>query len=157
MNPESQDFEQLRRLFAIKRHEEPPPGYFNCFSRDVIARIKAGDQGKRSLRETWPQRLWAMLEAKPIFAGAFGVSVCAVLISGILNSEEGAISGSAVNPVISQANSPFTPATIALNQGMPSDPVLSTNSTASLDSLFDFHLTTQPQRASATENLLDGK
>lgn len=145
MNPESQDFEQLRRLFAIKRHEEPPPGYFNHFSRDVIFRIKTGERGESSVA-TWWQRFWTALEVKPVFAGAFGVSVCAVLISGILNSEEavGVPGAVAANPGSYQANNSIIPATVALNEGTAPDSVLSTNPAASLNSLFDFHLSAQP-------------
>src|ERR1051326_8949810 len=99
MNPDSENFEALRRLLALKRHEVPPPGYFDKFSREVIARIKAGDDGERK-PEGWIHRLWAALEAKPIFAGAFGAAVCTVLVSGILNSEDSGIAaGSVVNPI----------------------------------------------------------
>jgi hypothetical protein len=94
MNPENQEFEQLRRLLALKRHEQPPPGYFPDFSAEIIARIKAGDMGEpeplieRLLRDApWLGRLLSMLEAKPAFAGAFGAAVSALLISGILYSE----------------------------------------------------------------------
>ena len=94
MNPGSQNFESLRRMLALKRHEQPPPGYFDRFSNTVIARLQAGDQGrKESLLERlfeqapWLQRLWDGLEAKPVFAGAFGVAVCALLISGLVYSE----------------------------------------------------------------------
>ncbi len=144
MNPESQDFEQLRQLFAIKRHEQPPPGYFNHFSRDVIARIKAGEQGESSRAGGWIQRLWATLETKPIFAGAFGAAVCAVLISGILNSEEtGAVAGS-MNPLVPSPNNSFPASTMALNQAPPEDPLHTGTADPSLNSLFDFHLSAQP-------------
>jgi hypothetical protein len=96
MNPEIENFEQLRRLLAVKRHEQPPPGYFNTFSSQVISRIKAGELGEpdslveRLLRDApWLGRLWYALEAKPAFAGAFGAAVCALLISGILYAESG--------------------------------------------------------------------
>lgn len=145
MNPDSQEFEQLRRLFAIKRHEQPPPGYFNHFSRDVLARIKAGETGESYQASGWIQKFWALLEAKPIFAGAFGASVCAVLISGILNSEEaGALGGVSANGT--PANSPFVPVSaIAQNQSVTAGPVLNSAPVdPSLNSLFDFHLSAQP-------------
>jgi hypothetical protein len=96
MNPDPADFDALRRLLALKRHEQPPPGYFNRFSSQVIARIKAGERGEPASvlerlfgKANWWQRLWAGLESKPGFAGAFGAAVCALVISGIVYSENG--------------------------------------------------------------------
>lgn len=88
MNPDSEKFDSLRRLLALKRHEQPPPGYFNRFSREVISRIKAGETGGEiSMETSWIQRLLGMFEVKPVFAGAFGMAVCALLISGVISSE----------------------------------------------------------------------
>jgi hypothetical protein len=143
MNPDPQDFEQLRRLFAIKRHEQPPPGYFDRFSREVVSRIKAGEQGDRVHDGSWLQRIWAALETKPVFAGAFGASVCAVLISGLLSAEDSSVASGSANPVISQANNPYHPAPVlAANETvLPAEPSLMTTTTdaASLNSLFDFN------------------
>jgi len=43
MNENENNFESLRRLLAHKRHETPPPGYFNSFSGQIIACIRAGE------------------------------------------------------------------------------------------------------------------
>jgi hypothetical protein len=106
MNPEQKNFEQLRRLLALKRHEQPPPGYFNNFSAQVVARIQADQAraGENSLRERlfgeipWINRLWEALEAKPALAGAFGVLVCGLLISGMVYSEQTPVGQVAVMP-----------------------------------------------------------
>jgi hypothetical protein len=93
MSQDSEDFGPLRRLLALKGHEQPPPGYFNGFSGQVIARIQAGERvGEGALDRlfwegAWLQRLWAALEAKPILAGAFGAAVCGLLIFGVIYSE----------------------------------------------------------------------
>src|SRR5690349_16496246 len=93
MKPEPENFEQLRRLLVLKRYEQPPPGYFNSFSRQVVARIEAGERGDdafslgRWLWEgAWLQRMWAALETKPALAGAFGVMVCGLLVSAVIYS-----------------------------------------------------------------------
>lgn len=92
--PEQDSFEKLRRLLAIKRHEQPPPGYFDRFSRQVIARIQAGETAETEsffhrlfARAPRLQSLWQGFEAKPIVAGAFGIGVCSLLVVGLISSE----------------------------------------------------------------------
>src|SRR5262249_34461284 len=94
MSPIPDDFEQLRRLLALKRHEQPPPGYFYGFSRQVIVRIQAGELGNESDASFWSfsgwsflQRIWATLDARPVLAGAFGVAVCGFFVVGALMSD----------------------------------------------------------------------
>lgn len=94
MSPEQEHFEELRRLLALKRHEQPPPGYFDGFSRQVITRIQAGEaRASESLlqrwmsRAPWLQTLWNGFEAKPIVAGVFGIGVCGLLVIGLVSSE----------------------------------------------------------------------
>lgn len=94
MNPAPENFDALRRMLALKRHEQPPPGYFDRLPNLVVARLRAGDQGRRGsvlerlFDETpWLQRLVVGLLAKPVFAGAFGIAVCALLVSGVVYSE----------------------------------------------------------------------
>src|SRR5436309_369012 len=94
MSPIPDDFEQLRRLLALKRHEQPPPGYFHGFSRQVIVRIQAGELGDAEEASLWSfsggsflQRIWATLDARPVLAGAFGVAVCGFFVVGALLSD----------------------------------------------------------------------
>jgi len=94
MKADQENFDQLRRLLAIKRHEQPPPGYFKDFSQQVIMQIRASgpqtarDDADRLVWEApWLQRFWAALEHNPLMAGGFGVLVCALLISGVIYSE----------------------------------------------------------------------
>ena len=88
MNQDSENFDSLRQLLALKRHEVPPPGYYDRLSRDIMARIKAGDTGNELGADlSWFKRLLNVFDVKPIFAGAFGTAVCAFLISGFITSE----------------------------------------------------------------------
>lgn len=94
MSAEQNDFEKLRRLLALKRHEQPPPGYFHNFSRQVIARIHVDESVvstswfQRTFgRAPWLVSFWEGFGAKPLVAGAFGVGVCSLLVVGLVTSE----------------------------------------------------------------------
>jgi hypothetical protein len=80
MNSSPEDFEQLRRLLALKRHEQPPPGYFDHFSDKVIARIEA--EGL-VIRPSWWQRLFPELDARPVLACAYGLVIVGLLVVGL--------------------------------------------------------------------------
>jgi hypothetical protein len=94
MTPDSENFDQLRRLMALKRHEVPPPGYFHNFSREVMVRIKAGEMGGEVgstwwvLEGSWLRRLWSIFEARPVLAGGFGAAVCGFFVAGALISAD---------------------------------------------------------------------
>lgn len=74
MSENENNFESLRRLLALKNYEIPPPGYFDNFSREVTARIRAEDGSRTanvSSQLSWLSRLLSAFEAKPAFAGGF--------------------------------------------------------------------------------------
>ena len=152
MNPDSENFEQLRRLLALKRHEQPPPRYFSNFSAQVIDRIRAEGAARYrpAIEGTWWERLWTALEAKPLFAGAFGAGVCAVLVSGILSSGEMMPAGStgiAATPTGSAiGTAALQPETFPRNENLSPLP-MDTNALA-LKAMFDsFELQATPVSA----------
>ncbi len=90
MNDNENNFEPLRRLLALKRHETPPPGYFEHFSRDVMAHIRAGENSRTanvSSQLPWLFRLLSTFEVKPAFAGGFASVLCLLLLLGIVFAE----------------------------------------------------------------------
>ena len=93
MNAEQENIQAIRRLLALKRHEQPPPGYFDRFSGQVIARIRAGERASDSFWErfafegAWWQQIWAAFETKPLLAGAFGATVCGLITTGFFFSD----------------------------------------------------------------------
>ena len=90
MNPAPEEFSRLRKLVALKRHEQPPPGYFDHFSDKVIARIEAE---RLCARNSWWHRLLPEWDAKPVLACAYGLVIMGLLAIGVgvsqsLDSEE---------------------------------------------------------------------
>ena len=117
MNPNSENFDQLRKLLALKRHEQPPPRYFNDFSGQVIARIRAGEHGEDGL--AWVRKLWSLMEGKPMLTGAFGAAVCALVISGIVFSDS--VEPTAEGVHATGMDSPLRIGTDPLAMNRPSD------------------------------------
>ena len=90
MSSEPENFDALRRLLALKRHEQPPPGFFESFSHRVLARLETGDRGQEAgsfgsvfAEAPWLQRLYSALTNNPTLAGAFGLIVCSLLVAGV--------------------------------------------------------------------------
>jgi hypothetical protein len=128
MNSSPEDFEQLRRLLALKRHEQPPPGYFDHFSDKVIARIEA--EGL-VIQSSWWQRLFPELDARPVLACAYGLVIVGLLVVG-LGASQSLETADTASPVLA---SPFFVQTPPVNTLAPLDPatqqVVSQNDTAS--------------------------
>jgi hypothetical protein len=134
MTPEQEN--QLRRLLKLKRYEQPPPGYFNNFSRQVMARVAirvANDREplmERLFRAApWVQRFVAVFEAKPALAGSFGAAVCALLIGGVIFSEKMESAPASFMPVPTEtADAAVAPSPIGLRPlAEPATLVSSTN------------------------------
>jgi hypothetical protein len=94
MNENENNFESLRRLLALKRHETPPPGYFNDFSSQVLQRIRTGQTPKSANlfeelfdHAPWLAKLLHAFDARPVFAGGFAVALCLLLLLGIVYAE----------------------------------------------------------------------
>jgi hypothetical protein len=133
MSDNNQDFEALRRLLALKRHEVPPPGYFEDFSSNVLARIRA----QESVRKLpWLLRLLQAFESRPAYPVSFASALCLVLLFGIVSVQQ--------SPEVAQvfggsdASSAFssmgTPTTDAQDSSQPLMAVVSTNPPTDLSS-----------------------
>lgn len=66
------DHERLVRLLALKRHEVPPPGYFDRFAGRVLLHIKAG---QAHAPEPWWLRLREWFVTEPALAGSYAMLV----------------------------------------------------------------------------------
>jgi hypothetical protein len=76
---DDQNFDDLRKLLALKKHEQPPPGYFNRLPGKILARLEAVEPAVQS---TWWDWLVARFDARPILACAYGFTVSSLLVVG---------------------------------------------------------------------------
>jgi len=79
MNPEQEDFDALRKLLALKRHEVPPPGYFVHLPRRISSRLHS-DEGAPGFWES----LAARFRLSASVAYAFSLTVCGALAMTII-------------------------------------------------------------------------
>ena len=70
----AKEFETLRKALALKRYEQPPPGYFNRLPNQIMARIEAGE-GETKF---W-QRFIPSFTLRPAMAYGLGLAVCGVV------------------------------------------------------------------------------
>ena len=76
MDSSPDNFEALEKLLRLKRHEQPPPRYFNDFSSRILARIEAGQE-----RASWWDRFG--IDLRPAFAAGIGVLACGLVVYGV--------------------------------------------------------------------------
>lgn len=92
---ETEQFDRLIQLLAVKRHEQPPPGFFDRFPRKVHLRILAQSNSsrhwssKQSEEPTWFRNLLALLDRRPYLAGIAGVVATGLVVSAILYTDYG--------------------------------------------------------------------
>jgi len=91
MNETEQNFEELKKLLTIKRHEVPPPGYFNHFSGQVISRIRAGEAGgsqtfmeRLQAEAPWLANFFRVFETRPGLIGGMAASLCLLLVLSVI-------------------------------------------------------------------------
>ena len=94
MKESGQNFNELKKLLKLKRHELPPPGFFNHFSDEVVSRIRAGEaRGGGAMVDRlndsapWLVNFLRFFEAKPGVIGAFACSLCLLLLFGVVLAE----------------------------------------------------------------------
>jgi hypothetical protein len=144
MSEANNNFDELKRLLKLKQHEIPPPGYFNHFSADVVARIRAGETGgpqgflDRFESGSFVMGLLQVFQAKPGVIGGFATSLCLLLLIGVVMAERpdgSAASVDLMNPQTAQADSTGDSqglASVALAPAGNSGITISTNPVASL-------------------------
>jgi hypothetical protein len=78
MDQQSNQTVRVERIIALKRYEQPPPGYFHLLPDRIIHRIEQGE-GRSGFWERW--RL--AFRVRPALAYALGLTVCGALTAGL--------------------------------------------------------------------------
>ena len=81
MNSNPDDFEALRKLMALKRHELPPPGYFNRLPDRIAIRLER----EGSQLGFWG-RILAGCSFRPVFAYSFALAAFGALTMSVIYS-----------------------------------------------------------------------
>jgi hypothetical protein len=76
-NPDN--FNNLQRLLRWKRNEQPPPRYFNNFSRGIIVQIERMNEINQ---DPFWVRWFRNFDPKPILVCAYGLAVGGTLLFG---------------------------------------------------------------------------
>ena len=78
MNANPENFDALRKLLVLKRHELPPPGYFDRLPGLIMARLERGEE-----KPTFWSRFLAGFILRPAFAYTLGLVFCGALATGV--------------------------------------------------------------------------
>ena len=101
MESSPENFESLQKLLKLKRHEQPPPRFFNEFSGRVIARIQS--EGTR------PPRWWERfgVDLRPVMAVGAGAAACVLMFFTMAATPESdALSGEGLASSSKMASAP---------------------------------------------------
>jgi hypothetical protein len=138
MNEKDHNFQDLKRLLKLKRHEVPPPGYFNNFSRNVISGIRAAETAQnQSLFENLKDRApWLfdflhLFEVRPGLIGGAATSLCLLLVFGVVLSDQTDSSPGNIMSANAQPSQFFASSTPAASTGSLTDPLSSSGITLS--------------------------
>jgi len=113
MQEQPQDFEKLRQLLALKRHEIPPPGYFRDFSSRVLNQL---ERERTRAKDGWLARLTALFQTRPAISWSFCMATCLVVVATTTLFESDPASPAAGAPsmnTIAKMNEQSTPAPAA--------------------------------------------
>ena len=142
MSDTPENFDKLTRLLTLKRHEQPPPGYYDRLSREIIGSLRQQKEdagrswfGGEDMEATWTQRFWRLLESKPALSGVFGVAVAGLLLGSIVYSQQMTQPYSVADTTSPQDQSPFANAAVTVAAAAQPDPSVFSSTNPVVDPL----------------------
>ena len=120
MKPASQnpdEFEFLKKLLAHKRHEEPPPGYFDRLPGEVRARIAHAQANP----EPWWRDWLASWDLSPALATSYAVVAVTLVVGGVWMAKQPVAEGGpeVVTTPVTSGDANLTNTIIASNAAPP--------------------------------------
>ncbi|MGV3774729.1 MAG: hypothetical protein ACO1QB_17650 [Verrucomicrobiales bacterium] len=82
MSSSPEDFKDLKRLLALKKHEQPPPGYFYYLPDTITRKIERTEARDLAEHSTWWEWLVQRFDARPVLAGAYAFAISGLLMMG---------------------------------------------------------------------------
>jgi hypothetical protein len=92
MNSDPENFDALRKLMALKRHEQPPPGYFDRLANKIAYRLE--EESEPSLWE----KFVAGFTFRPAFAYSFALAAFGALTFSMISAARNQPTMSAQTP-----------------------------------------------------------
>lgn len=74
------EFTALKKLLALKRHEQPPPGYFDRLPGRILKRIEQEDERTTSRWFEWFAERWNL---RPAVGGVLGIALVGLYFVGL--------------------------------------------------------------------------
>jgi hypothetical protein len=81
MNSDSENFEALRKLMALKRHEQPPPGYFDRLPDKIVCRLE-----REGCEPSFWDKIVAGFSFRPVFAYSFALAAFSALTFSLIST-----------------------------------------------------------------------
>jgi len=78
MNADPENFDSLMQLLALKKYEQPPPGYFNRLPGQILARLESQEE-----EAGFWGKLFSGLVVRPALAYSVGLAFCGAFATGI--------------------------------------------------------------------------
>jgi hypothetical protein len=101
-NQDPEGFETVRKALALKKYEQPPPGYFNRLPNQIMARIEAGE----GQTKFW-ERFIPSFTLRPAMAYGFGLAMCGAVVMGVYYTS---------NTQVANTTSPMTASSMTASQ-----------------------------------------
>jgi hypothetical protein len=80
MAPLDEANQRLQRLLALKRHERPPPGFFERLPNRILVNIRAGTEMEE---HPWWSYLFGGILREPMIAGSYAALGIGALLFGV--------------------------------------------------------------------------